>query len=99
LLEGFLLTVTFWPNNLGLDKIAPLSIASVGLLQVSFDGDDSIRACHIEYYIGLVWYCHKLGEPWSSKCGNSIKKFSSNLKVTDKVICPSGVVDFLKIIP
>ena len=38
-------------------------------LDVSTDGEDSVRSRHLQEKIRVVWNCHELGESWSPKYG------------------------------
>jgi hypothetical protein len=39
----------------------------VGLLEATFDGDDPLRAGHLQLQIGVVWDNHELGEAWPAQ--------------------------------
>ena len=41
----------------------------VGLLKAALDGDDSLRAGHLELKVGVIGDGHELGEEWSTKEG------------------------------
>jgi hypothetical protein len=41
----------------------------VGLLKAALDGDDPIRAEHLQLQVGVVWDGHELGKAWPGEEG------------------------------
>jgi hypothetical protein len=42
-------------------------VAVIGPLNVSPNGDDPTRSCHLQYQVGVMGNYHKLGECWPSQ--------------------------------
>jgi hypothetical protein len=60
--QGLLQFLELYGCRDSVSSLAALPIAVVGALDISPDGDDTMRSWHIYYQVGIVWDYHKLGE-------------------------------------
>ena len=84
----------------------------VGLLEAALDGDDPLRAGHLELQVGVVGDGHELGEAWSTEEGMVDAREVNHIKgerLLAEVVwlaegeveldAPEGMASFLRRIP